>query len=310
MFIGFISCLIFLSTFNIFGKTTATKQPAKSANAPATLERAKNEFFNYNFTTAYNLFKQAGNLNEEDNWLEKAKIASNAFERVQQIVVIDSISMPRETFFKAFKIPSSAGYVGLPSELGIRINSDYEEVSYLNEDKDYLISPEENEEGELVLVEKRKLLDGSWETINALEGDFEKEGDYAFPFLTADGQNLYFANNGEGSMGGYDLFVVQKEPITGECLQPLNLGMPFNSPHDDLMLVLDEQNGIGWWATDRNSPGEDITIYVYILDEVRKNYPSDTPDLKSLARVNNFRETQVENEEEVEQALLKIKKIR
>ena len=220
-------------------------------------------------------------------------------------MVIDSISLPRESFFEAVRLPKSSGKIGTPAELKLSKASESPEVGFINEDRDYFIIPEENEDGFLMLAEKRKLLDGSWESLDALEGNFEKEGDYAFPFLMGDGQTLYFANNGPGAMGGYDLFVVQKEPITGECLQPLNLGMPFNSPYDDFLIAIDEENGIGWWATDRNSPGEDVTIYIYIVDEVRKNYPSGTPNLKGLAKMSDFKSTWEEGKEESYQKILK-----
>lgn len=305
-----MATVILSAPSNIYAKVT-NPQPASSANnTSANLNKAKEAFYNYNFNTAANLFRQAGMNNKEENWEGKARIAANAFERVQQIVVVDSLNVPRAAFYKAFRLPLSAGKIGRPAELGLKKVSDSEEVSYLSEDKDYLITAEANDEGELVLVENRKLLDGTWESMIALDGDFETDGDYAFPFLCGDGQTLYFANNGEGSMGGFDLFVVQKEPITGETLQPLNLGMPFNSPYDDLMITIDEENGIGWWATDRNDPEGDITVYVYILDEVRKNYPSDTPNLKSFARLDNYKDTQEGHEEQVEQILKKIKTIR
>ena len=68
--------------------------------------------------------------------------------------------------------------------------------------------------------------------------------------------------------------------------------MPYNSPYDDLMLAIDEANGVGWWATDRNSPGGDLTIYVFIPSEIRDNYPEDTENLTALARLTDISMTQ------------------
>ena len=299
---------------SLLSAKVATKTPAKNAGANAVtpaqlLQKGKDAYMNYDFEEAEDFFSRysanpAANRQEAEEWQQRLTIASNAFDRIQQIVVLDSINIPRASFFKAFRLPASAGKIGRPSDFKVNVAQDMEEVSFLSEDGDYLITSIENEDGDLNLTEFRKLLDGSWEELDALEGDFEKDGDYAFPFLGADGQTLYFGNNGDGSMGGYDLFVVQKEPITGECLQPLNLGMPFNSPYDDLMIAIDEENGIGWWATDRNSPGGDITVYVYILDDVRKNYPSDTPDLENYARISNYKSTWQEGREGDYKALL------
>lgn len=306
-----IICLAFgLASFPALeAKVTppANKNTTTAANPAATFQRGMDAMANYDFNTAANLFRQYNNQQKDntEDWASKAQIAANAFERVQKIVVIDSISMPRASFFEAFRLAKSAGNIGRTADFRLKTGRDNDEVGFLNESRDYLITSVPNEEGELRLVENLGLLDGSWETHDALIGDLELDGDYAFPFLGADGQTLYFANNGEGSMGGYDLFVVQKEPITGECLQPLNLGMPFNSPFDDFMMAIDEENGVGWWATDRNSPGEDVTIYVYILDDIRKNYPSDTPGLKSLAKISDYKATWEEGKEASYQKILK-----
>ena len=309
-------CVFFTQTLTVFATPKVTNTKSKNqvaANSGILLERGITAFNNYEFDEAADLFSQYRRSNGAkpevaEEWEEKVNIASNAFDRVQQIVVLDSITIPRASFYKAIKLAASAGRIGRPADFKTNVKVNNTEVSFLNEDSDYLITAEENEDGELTLVEYRKLLDGSWEKLEALEGDFEKEGDYAFPFLSADGQTLYFANNGPGSMGGYDLFIAQKEPITGESLQPLNLGMPFNSPYDDIMMAIDEENGVGWWATDRNEPGGDLTVYVYIIDEIRKNYPSDTDNLEEYAKISNYKATWQEGKEtEYRKILSKLK---
>ncbi len=67
--------------------------------------------------------------------------------------------------------------------------------------------------------------------------------------------------------------------------------MPYNSPYDDYLLAIDEETGIGWWATDRNRLGDYITIYKFIPQELRINYPVDTENLGGLARLTDYRRT-------------------
>ena len=107
-----------------------------------------------------------------------------------------------------------------------------------------------------------------------------------------DGVTLYYASDGDESMGGYDIFVATRDASTGEYLLPQNIGMPFNSPHDDFMLAIDEENGVGWWATDRNLLGDKITIYVYVVNELRRNYDPDDETLLAKARLTDYRSTQ------------------
>lgn len=287
---------------------------AKKADSATVFRQAQEAFMDYEFDEATDLLEEYFSMQTKakkpldesyESLARQITTATNAFGRVQKIVVIDSINMPRSSFFDALNLAKSAGSVRRASDFNLPLDSVGTEMAFLSEGKDYFITSVNDEDDNLKLVEYRKLLDGSWEETDALEGDFDKDGDYAFPFLSGDGQTLYFGNNGEDSMGEYDIFVAMKEPITGESRQPLNMGMPFNSPYNDFMMAIDEETGIGWWATDRNSPGEDVTIYVYLLDETRKNYAPDTEDLKSFAKISDYKATWEEGKESYYQSLLK-----
>ena len=272
----------------------------KAPDPEEVLQQGREAFLNYDFDEAADLYDQYKALmtkakqpffEEFDIWESELDVASNAFERVQKIVIIDSISVKKGDFFKAYRLSPSTGEIGLAKNLSSISESGVRELAFLNERKDFLITAQPGSEGDLRLYEHYKLLDGSWESMESLSGTFEKSGDYGFPFMAADGQTLYFANNGEGSMGGYDIFVAQRDPLTGEYLQPLNLGMPFNSPYDDLMMVIDEERGLGWWATDRNSEDGKIDVYVYLIEDIRKNYPEDTENLTDYAKITNYKDT-------------------
>lgn len=278
----------------------AAKAKAKKTDPSEILQKAQQAYINYEFSDAEDLLDEYESLmtkakkpvaEEAEELKTRLNTAINAFGRVQKIEIIDSLTMPRNKFFEAYRLSQSAGRIGRPNSFSLDNNFNGREVSYLNEDEDYFITSETDADGNLKLTEMRRLLDGSWRTQDLLIGNFEKEGDYAYPFLAGDGQTLYFANNGDGSMGGYDIFVAQKDPISGESLQPLNIGMPFNSPFDDFMMAIDEERGIGWWATDRNNPGGNVTIFVYLLDEVRQNYSTDTEGLEDFAKITSFKET-------------------
>ncbi len=71
-----------------------------------------------------------------------------------------------------------------------------------------------------------KKIENMGKTINT-----EEDEDGAF--LTEDGKTLYFSSNGHNSMGGFDIFVSHKDE-SGKWSEPENLGMPINSPGDDI----------------------------------------------------------------------------
>ena len=92
--------------------------------------------------------------------------------------------------------------------------------------------------------------------------------------MMSDGITLYYANDGDNTLGGYDIFMTRKGD-DGRFLQPQNIGMPYNSPYDDYMLAIDEVTGAGWWATDRNQIPDSVTIYVFVPnDEGRTILPT------------------------------------
>ena len=106
--------------------------------------------------------------------------------------------------------------------------------------------------------------------------------------MLSDGCTFYFASRSEQGLGGYDIFRSYRDSETGEFQNPVNMGLPYNSPADDYMLAIDEYTGAGWWATDRAGTTDEegnelLTIYVFVPSEMRQNYEAETPGIKSLA---------------------------
>ena len=198
----------------------------------------------------------------------------------------------KDSFFKNYKLSKSAGSIEGLKELNELTLGDSITMAFVSEDRDLVFWSAKNEDGENRINEAKGLLDGDWIVEESLTGEFEKAGNYIYPFLSQDGQTLYFASDGEGSMGGFDIFMSRRNPFTGEYSQPMNIGMPFNSPANDYLIAVDEENGLGWWATDRNAEEGNVTVYVYILDDVRKNYAPDTENLKNYAKITDYKATQ------------------
>ncbi|MDE7449883.1 MAG: hypothetical protein K2M72_06670 [Paramuribaculum sp.] len=206
---------------------------------------------------------------------------SGMLDRVAAIEIIDSIHVNRDDFFRHYLLTKSSGHLAGEEELPKNVAAADMPVVYVTENGRTKIWAAPDEKENYVLVRSTMLDDGSWETPHPLGDILNDGGDANFPFLMSDGVSLYFANDGDNTLGGYDIFIASDNG--DEFLQPQNIGMPFNSPYDDYMLAIDEENGIGWWATDRNQLGDDITIYRFIPQDYRKNYPVDTPNLARLA---------------------------
>lgn len=302
--IGTLNALLGEALFKQGEFTTATSYLEKAKNhgvADASLWLGRLALKNYNFTNASSLYDQYIRLRtnakkevdpgavSERNAIPKAR---QALERVERIQIIDSLTVPREEFFKAYRIPASAGRFFAPSESPVNAVAGDARMIFVNEKGDdaYWALPDST--GYLHIVESIRLTDGTWNepvfTPDILNGGADAD----YPFMMPDGLTLYFANNGEDSIGGYDIFIASRDATDGSWLAPQNLGMPYNSPFDDYLLAIDEQTGVGWWATERNLLPNDITLYVFIPNERRINIDTDEPRLLDFARIADIKMTQ------------------
>ncbi len=216
-------------------------------------------------------------------------LAENMLERVEKIVIIDSVAVDRDEFFKAYRLSPGSGSISSPEILPDGFEHADPTAVAMPETQTVMFWAAPGDDDEYRIMESNKLFDGSWEKPTALDETINIDGDNNFPFLMADGVTLYYANNGEGSIGGYDIFISRKED--NSYLQPQNIGMPYNSPYDDYLLAIDEITGVGWWATDRNGMEDSITIYKFIPSDLRQNYSSDDDDLTDKARITDYRST-------------------
>lgn len=220
------------------------------------------------------------------NRIEKAQAM---LDRVEKIVIIDSVAVDKNDFFEAYKLSVESGSLNsievLPEGVGVADPT----VVYMPETRSSMVWASVDSLENFVLVEAGKLLDNSWERPRRLGENLGEGGDSNFPFMMSDGVTLYFANTGENSIGGYDIFISRRDE--NGFLQPQNIGMPYNSPYDDYMMAIDEFAGVGWWATDRNHLDDMVTIYKFIPSDMRNNYSVDEPNLVEYAKITNYKST-------------------
>ena len=215
--------------------------------------------------------------------------ARNMLQRVEQVQIIDSINVDSDTFFKFYKLSHDAGSLNTTTSLPAGFSATIPSVVFKPESQTPIFWAMTDSVGVSHLVTSAMLSDGTWEKPHPLGSNLNDGGDANYPYIMPDGATLYFANNGESSIGGYDIFITRKDD--DGFLQPQNMGMPYNSPHNDYMLVIDENSGIGWWATDRNRIEGKVTIYIFIPNETRTNYPTDNPILINLAKINAIKDS-------------------
>lgn len=233
--------------------------------------------------------EKAPELPEAEELRKDIEKGRSMLDRVEQIIIIDSIQVDRDDFFRFYRLASTAGQLMDPKVLPHGFEAAQPTVVYATENADviYWAMPDSLEN--FRIASSSLLADRSWEKPRIFSDELNEGGDANFPFLMSDGVTLYFANTGENALGGYDIFISRRDG--DDFLQPQNIGMPYNSYANDYMLAIDEETGLGWWASDRNCPTDRVNIYTFIPGELRINYPTDFPDLISRAKINSIRET-------------------
>ncbi len=100
----------------------------------------------------------------------------------------------------------------------------------------------------------RRLPNGDWSRAENLGPAVNTAGNEKCPFIHADGKTLYFASNGWQGFGGYDMYFIN---ITDTYLaRPTNMGLPINSPNDDICFGVSTDGKHGYFAS-RPHPDED-----------------------------------------------------
>lgn len=280
--------------------------PAQAQTFDEYAEAARSAYEAYDFTEAARQLANARKKITAGDEIEmevansiqrQMDLAKGFIRRVEKLEILDSISVSKEDFFKAYRLPQSAGSLDGPDALPYP----HKEVEYVftNEEGDFKIWAQPDSTGFYNITESIRLTDGSWSKPAMASEDLGAGRNAEFPFMMADGVTLYFASDGEGSIGGYDIFIATRDAQTGEYLQPQNIGMPYNSPYDDYLLAIDEENGVGWWATDRNLLGDNLTVYLFKVNETRTNYDPDEEDadIADLALITDFKSTQDPDED-------------
>ncbi|MFO8235246.1 MAG: OmpA family protein [Bacteroidales bacterium] len=101
-------------------------------------------------------------------------------------------------------------------------------------------------------------------------------------FINSTGDKLYFSSEGLNSMGGYDIFYSERD-ADGNWNEPENLGYPINTPYDDVLFqLIDDQGKKAYLSSVREDSRGGLDIYeVIFLGETKDLFTMEVVDLVS-----------------------------
>lgn len=234
--------------------------------------------------------RKSTNLAEEE--LKRFQTHLRLMKGVEQVEVFDSIVVDKETFLSHYRLSDESGKLHTYAEF-FGENGKSGGTVYETQIGNKIYFSEVQEDGRMALAGSNKQLD-KWSTPTLLPGKINEAQHSNFPFVLSDGFTLFYASDGEDSMGGYDIFVTRYNTANDSYLTPENIGMPFNSPFNDYMYAIDEYNHIGWFVSDRYQPEGKVCIYLFIPNESKQVYDYDATDkatLRKLASLSSIQST-------------------
>ena len=231
-----------------------------------------------------------------DNELEQRLESMRGF--TQKVMFIDSVVVSKSKLLSSLNIPDEAGSIQAYNKF-FNTTDQPNSIVYLNQLRNKCVFSKFTDGGWDLY--SKEMIGGKWSNAVPLKGldILGDDVDINWPFLLSDGTTLYFAAKGEESIGGFDIFMTRYDETTQSYLKPENIGMPFNSIDNDYFFIVDEYDGIGWFATDRNQPEGKVCIYSFIYNNVRENYVVDeyTPEqLRQLSEIHSISQTWTSNQ--------------
>jgi len=212
---------------------------------------------------------------------KQAEKLARMVSRCEDIQIIDSVIVDKKSFLKAYFVGDETGTFEQKNNT----------VVYENQLKDKRFFGKINENGLFRLYSQVKIQD-NWAENKLLNLTSDNEANDNYPFVMPDGLTIYYASTGNGSIGGYDLFVSRYNLANDTYLTPNQLSMPFNSVYNDYMMVIDEVNGIGYFASDRFQPDDKVVVYTFIPNNVFKPLNNqDERTLRNRALITSIRDT-------------------
>jgi outer membrane protein OmpA-like peptidoglycan-associated protein/tetratricopeptide (TPR) repeat protein len=143
---------------------------------------------------------------------------------------------------------------------------------------DNIAYPAVNSTGEtLIFASDSKKAVGGWDLFISYRGSYGYStpvpipgfintlGNEKYPYLLHD-SILFFASDGHGGLGGYDMYYINLNTITEI---PKNLGYPINSRFNEYGLALGPDYSTGYISSDR-TPGNTLSdLYRFQVDRIR-----------------------------------------
>lgn len=119
---------------------------------------------------------------------------------------------------------------------------------------------------------KSEFVDGKFQEPVNLGPTVNTKGNEQAPFIHADGRTMYFISDGHLGLGANDIFITRLFNDTWS--KPLNLGVPINTPKNELGIIVERTGETAYYTSDREGGMGGQDLYSFTLPEQFRPIPS------------------------------------
>lgn len=256
---------IILPLFFVMAYSLAAGQTQEGA---VKFEQAESLRREYRFVDAIKLYKEIQEESTDsvynssiDLLIAKSENGIQMLQYASRPLVTAKITAPRKDFFLYIPGLEKSYWANLPDSLNSNIQRHTSPNPVLLRDNDRTIFFSAQDQDGGWDIYRIQQIDGiNWSAPEPLNSYINSSGDELYPVLSPNGKSLYFASSGHFGIGGYDIYVSNWDDKTNDWGLPQNLGFPYSSVDDDLMLIHSEDGQYTYLVTDRNTKDKDSVI--------------------------------------------------
>ena len=143
----------------------------------------------------------------------------------------------------------------------------YSKAVYMQDGQDVIYWSAVDKEG-IRNIFHSEYQDTVWSAPALLNEHMTSVSDEIYPMLSPDGSKMYFSSSGLYGVGGYDIYVSERDNGTGEWSVPVNMGFPYSSPADDFLFINTEDGRYSVFASNRDCSKDSVWVYVLEYDDM------------------------------------------
>jgi cell division protein FtsN len=186
---------------------------------------------------------------------------------IETPVVTGKATVPKYNFFNYYTVDAGGKWAITPPALHISTSQD-DRLSpvFIPEPLSDVLYFAAQQAGKWDIFVIRRTDENNWTAPEPLDSNINTPFDERFPYVSPDGQTLYFSSNGHSGMGGYDLYKSTFDRVAQQWNTPENLGFPYSSPYDDWLFVPNTEQTEALFVSSREQIADSLTLYRIALE--------------------------------------------